>query len=99
MSVTFTVRNTGSRDGAEIAQVYVAGPAKGLPRPPKELKGFQKVVLAPGNERSVTVRLDRRAFALFDPGKNDWVVEPGVYQIQVGSSSRLIRFSGEVTMP
>lgn len=98
VTVTFAVRNTGSRDGAEISQVYVACPGTGLPRPPRELKGFQKVFLAAGKEQAVTVRLDRRAFAVFDPGKNDWVVEPGVYQILVGSSSRLIRFSGDVTM-
>lgn len=98
VSVTFTVRNTGSRAGAEIAQVYVEGPATGLPRAPKELKGFSKVALAPGEEQSVTVRLDRRMFALFDPAQSDWVIEPGVYQILVGSSSRLIRFSGKVTL-
>jgi beta-glucosidase len=98
LSVTFTVRNTGGRAGAEIAQVYVAGPSTGLPRPPKELKGFQKVYLAAGEERPVTVKLDRRAFALFDPVKNDWVVEPGEYQIQVGSSSRLIRFWQSITI-
>ncbi len=98
VSVTFVVRNTGSRDGAEISQVYVAGPGTGLPRPPKELKGFRKVFLAAGKEQAVTVHLDHRAFALFDPGKNGWVVEPGAYQILVGSSSRLIRFAGEVTM-
>jgi beta-glucosidase len=98
LSATFTVRNSGTRAGAEVAQVYVAGPRSGMPRPPKELKGFAKVYLAPGEERSVTVPLDRRAFALFDPAKNDWVVAPGEYQVQVGSSSRHIRFWQSLTI-
>jgi beta-glucosidase len=62
------------------------------------LKGFQKVYLAAGEERPVTVKLDRRAFALFDPVKNDWVVERGEYQILVGSSSRHIRFWQSLTV-
>jgi beta-glucosidase len=98
LSVMFSVRNAGTKAGAEVAQVYVAGPRTGLPRPPKELKGFAKVFLAPGEERSVTVPLDRRAFSVFDPGKNDWTVEPGEYQVLVGSSSRHIRFWQSLTI-
>jgi beta-glucosidase len=95
-SVTFSVRNTGSREGAEIAQLYVAPPPSGLPRPPMELKGFQKVSLQAGEERSVTLQLDRRSFAFYDPAKNDWIVTPGNYQIRIGSSSRTIRFSHSI---
>jgi beta-glucosidase len=96
--VKFTVKNSGPRGGAEVAQVYIAGPRTGMPRPPKELKGFAKVYLAAGEERPVAVNLDRRAFSVYDPTKNDWVVEPGEYQIQVGSSSRQIRFWQNVTI-
>jgi beta-glucosidase len=98
LSVTFSVRNGGTKAGAEVAQVYVAGPRTGPPRPPKELKGFAKIFLAPGEERSVTVPLGRRAFSIYDPGKNDWAVEPGEYQILVGSSSRHIRFWQSLTI-
>ena len=99
VKVFFTLRNAGSSEGAEVAQVYVAGPASGLLRPPKELKGFEKVVLKPGEEKIVTIELDRRSFALFDPVKKDWVIEPGEYQIQIGASSRDIRLTSSVSLP
>jgi beta-glucosidase len=92
------LKNSGTREGAEVAQVYVAPAAPGLPRPPKELKGFQKISLGPGKEKTVTLDLDRRSFAFFDPAKNDWFVTPGDYQIQLGSSSRDIRLSKTITM-
>lgn len=95
-SVTFTVKNTGSREGAEVAQLYVSPPPSILPRPPMELKGFQKISLQPGEEISVTLHLDRRSFAFYNPAKNDWVVAPGKYQVRIGSSSRTIRFSHSI---
>jgi len=95
--VTFTVKNTGSRAGAEAAQVYVHDVESRLPRPPKELKGFAKVTLEPGESKSVTVDLDDRAFAFFDPKAGTWVGEPGGFEILVGASSRDIRLKGTFT--
>ena len=82
--VTFDVTNTGSRAGAEVAQVYVGDPSARIKRPAKELKGFKKVRLAPGETQHVTVRLDERAFSYWDHG---WHVDPGQFVIYVGDSS------------
>jgi beta-glucosidase len=95
--VTFRVRNTGTMAGAEVAQVYVGDVQASVPRPPKELKGFAKVRLAPGEEKEVTVALDRRAFAFYDVTKHDWVVEPGEFRILVGANARDIRLDGTVS--
>jgi beta-glucosidase len=92
------LKNTGTRAGAEVAQVYVAPVASVVPRPPKELKGFVRISLSPGEEKTATINLDRRSFAFFDPAKNDWVVTPGDYQIQIGASSRDVRLSQTITM-
>lgn len=89
-SVSFTLANTGKRAGAEVAQVYVAAPA-GSGEPPKQLKGFQKVLLNPGQSTTVTIPLDARAFARWDTTKHTWVVDKGTYQILIGASSRDIR--------
>ncbi|NLF40092.1 hypothetical protein GX586_11640 [bacterium] len=94
-TVTFDVRNAGTRAGAETAQVYVHDVEAAVPRPPKELKGFAKVLLQPGETKRVTVTLDRDAFAYYDAAKKDWAVEPGVFEILVGASSRDIRLKGQ----
>jgi len=96
VTVTFTVRNTGGRTGAETAQVYVAPRASAVPRPPKELKGFAKITLAPGESRQVTVTLPPEAFACWNPARKAWGVEPGWFDILVGPSSRDIRLRGSV---
>ena len=93
--VAFTVRNTGERTGAAVPQVYVSFPGS-AGEPPRQLKGFDKLTLAPGESRRVTIRLDRRAFASWDRG---WVVEPGSYDIAVGSSSRDLPLRGRLAMP
>jgi beta-glucosidase len=85
------VKNTGSRAGAEVVQVYVRPVAPRLPRPPQELKGFAKVLLKPGEAKTVSVALGADAFAFYDPAKKAWVAEAGEFRIRVGSSSRLIR--------
>jgi len=92
-NVTFTVTNTGTRAGAEVAQVYVAAPAVSG-EPPKQLKGFQKVTLDPGKSTTVTVALDKRAFSRWDTATNAWVKDAGTYQVLVGASSRDIRAQG-----
>ncbi len=91
--VSFKIKNTGSRPGSEAAQVYVHDIESRLPRPPKELKGFAKISLAPGKSEFVTIDLDERAFAFFDPEAKQWIVEPGTFEILVGASSRDIRLT------
>lgn len=94
--VTAVVTNVGDRDGAEVAQLYVAPRTGGAYRPAKELKGFAKVPLRPGEARTVTFHLDRRAFAIYDPDRKDWVVEAGEYLLEVGASSADIRLTARV---
>ena len=88
VQVQYQVTNTGAVAGAEVAQVYVSEQAPILMRPPQELKSFQKVFLAPGETKSITATLDASAFAYFEAESMQWKVNPGVFQIRVGSSSR-----------
>jgi beta-glucosidase len=97
-SVTFTVKNTGSREGADVAQVYVSEKHPAVPRPPKELKGFAKVTLKPGETKTVSVPLDRRAFSYFDTSLRQWRVKPGEFDILVGRSSADTRLEASVQM-
>lgn len=92
--VTFTVKNTGSVDGAEIAQLYVGKESQTVFRPVRELKGFAKVHLAAGEEREVTIPLDDKAFRFFDTRTNTWEIESGSYVISVGASAEDIRLTG-----
>lgn len=94
LTVEFDVMNTGSRKGAEVAEVYVHDDASSLPRPEQELKGFQKVLLEPGEKRTLSVPLDRGAFAFYDPARKGWVAEQGDFTIVVGGSSRDARLRG-----
>ncbi len=91
VTVSVTVTNSGDRAGKEVVQLYVGDRESSLPRPPKELKGFQKVSLKPGESVIVTFELDERAFSFYDPYRGGWVAEPGEFDILVGSSSRDIR--------
>ncbi|NLG85286.1 MAG: hypothetical protein GX493_11930 [Firmicutes bacterium] len=85
------VTNTGPRAGKEVVQVYGHDVESSLPRPPKELKAFAKVALAPGESKTVEFALDERAFAFYHPHRGGWTVEPGEFELLVGSSSRDIR--------
>ncbi len=89
--VTLSVTNTGKVAGAEVVQVYVGESNAPVLRPSKELKGFAKVWLSPGETKPVTIHLDRRAFAYYSPDKRNWVVDGGAYKLEIGSSSRDIR--------
>ncbi len=93
--VTFSVKNTGSREGAEVAEVYVGDSHASVPRPQKELKGFAKISLRPGEAKLVKVVLERRAFSFYDVKQHDWNAEPGEYSILVGSSSEDIKLQGK----
>jgi beta-glucosidase len=85
--VGFDVTNSGARAGAEVAEVYVGEAHARVPRPVKELKGFSKVMLKPGETRHVQVSLDRRAFSYYDVEKKEWAAAPGEFAILVGGSS------------
>jgi len=88
VTASFEITNAGTRRGAEVAQVYVAPPAGKVPRPVKELKGFAKVTLDPGETQRVSVTLDRRALSYFDVGHHAWTALPGTYKVWVGPSSQ-----------
>ena len=91
ISFTVNVKNTGTREGQEVVQLYISDKKFSLPRPVKELKAFQKVRLAPGEEKAVTLTIDKKALSFFDDAKHEWVVEPGRFEAIVGSSSRDIK--------
>jgi beta-glucosidase len=92
--ISFAVKNIGSRAGAEIAELYVGDSHASVPRPIKELKGFAKVKLEPGETKQVTLALDRRAFSFFDIKRHDWKAEVGDFAILVGGSSADIQLQG-----
>jgi beta-glucosidase len=94
--VSFTVKNTGKRAGAEIAQVYAGLPAAAS-EPPKRLVAWQKVVLAPGESRTVTLPIEPKFLSIFDEARNDWDLLPGEYRFFVGGSSRNTPLSAAVT--
>ena len=93
--VEFTLTNTGSRAGSEVAQVYVGERKPVLARPVKELKGFRKVALQPGETKALAFDLDAAAFSYFDEKTMSWKLNPGAFDIFVGSSSSDIRLQGE----
>ena len=94
VGVTLRVRNSGSRAGAEVVELYLHDAHSTVDRPIQELKGFRRVVLAPGETRVVDFTLDRSAMAYYSTAKRDWVAEPGQFDVLVGSSSRDIRLKG-----
>jgi beta-glucosidase len=94
VEVTMQVRNSGSRAGAEIVQLYVHDVKSSVDRPLKELKGFQRVTLNPGEAKDVAFTLDQSAMSFFSTAKDDWVAEPGVFEVWIGASSRDIRLKG-----
>ena len=96
--VTLKVINTGSLAGKEVIQLYVRDVESSLARPIKELKGFAKVELAPGEMKIVAFTLNQRSFAFYDPNRQDWIVEPGIFELLIGSSSRDIRASARIEL-
>jgi beta-glucosidase len=98
VQVSFDVTNTGTRAGADVAQVYVGETRPKVARPPKELKGFAKVSLKPGETRRVTVSLDRRSLSYFDAKAKQWRADPGDFDVLVGRSSQEIVLSGKLTL-
>jgi beta-glucosidase len=98
VTVSFDVANTGTRDGAEVAQLYVGDPSATVKRPVMELKGFQKVRLAAGEKQHVTLKLNNRSFAYFDVASHDWKIDPGKFTISVGDSSENLPLKGDLTL-
>jgi len=98
VTATFTITNTGKVAGGEVAQLYVHKEKSAITRADKELKGFQKVFLKPGETKAVSIQLNKEAFQYFDENKNDWNTEKGTYQIQVGGSSRQIYLNNIVLL-
>ncbi|MGB4448077.1 MAG: glycoside hydrolase family 3 C-terminal domain-containing protein [Cloacibacterium sp.] len=92
-TITFTipVKNTGKKAGAEVVQLYIRDVKSSLPRPLKELKGFEKIYLNPGEQKVVTITIDKSALSFFDPVKHDWVAEPGDFEALIGNSSDAIK--------
>ena len=97
-AVEFEVTNTGRREGADVAQVYVGAPRGAVERPAKELRGFARVSLRPGETRRVTVPLDGRSFSYYDEAGKRWRADPGDYEILVGRSSQQIELRGKLTL-
>ena len=94
VQVSVRVRNAGARAGAEVVQLYLRDVASSVDRPVKELKGFRRVVLQPGESRRVDFTIDRAAMSFYSVSKKDWVAEPGTFEAMVGASSRDIRLKG-----
>ena len=96
--VSFDITNTGKREGAEVAQVYVSDRHSAVDRPVKELKGFAKVNLQPGETRRVTISLNRRAFSYYDVKGRQWKADPGDFAVLVGASSAKAELTGKAAL-
>jgi beta-glucosidase len=97
--VTLTVRNSGSRAGDEVVQLYTRAVAPRLPMPLQQLRGFERVSLKPGEERVVTFRLrPEDDMSHYDVASRTFVADPGEYEIRIGASSRDIRLKGLVSV-
>jgi beta-glucosidase len=99
LQISFDVTNTGTTEGADIAEVYVADPHSKIPRPAKELKGFARITLKPGETKTTTVTLNNRSFAYYDAETKQWRADSGEYEILVGRSSQDIQLHSTVTLP
>ena len=94
IEASFVIRNTGMREGAEVVQFYIGAHQPRLPRPVKELKGFQRITLKPNEEQTVHFTIDESALSFYDPAAHAWVSEPGTFDLYVGASSKNIWLRG-----
>jgi beta-glucosidase len=97
ITLSFMLANLGKRAGAEVVQLYLRDPVASRVRPVKELKGFQRVVLQPGEERLVRFTVDRQMLSFFDRTLA-WTAEPGKFELMVGSASDDIRLRGTIEL-
>lgn len=98
LTVIFNVKNTGDVEGMETAQLYIQDVESSVIRPYKELKGFQKIMLAPGEDKTVEVHLTKKDFSFWNPETKDWFAEKGKFIIHVGSSSKDIKLKKEIEL-
>ena len=98
VKVSFDIKNTGKMDASEVAQVYVHDVEASVPRPYKELKGYEKVFLKKGETKRVTVQLNDRAFSFYDMNQHRFVVEKGAFEILVGSASNQLPLKATVQL-
>ena len=98
VAVSFDVTNTGTVSGADVAQLYVSDPSSTVKRPERELKGFEKVRLAPGATRHVSINLDARSFSYWDEATHNWKIDPGKFTILVGDSSENTPLHADLTL-
>jgi beta-glucosidase len=98
VNVSFDVANTGSVEGSEVAQLYVSDPSAKVHRPERELKGFAKVQLDPGQTKHVTIQLDARSFSYWDEARHAWKIDPGKFVILVGESSENTPLHADLTI-
>ncbi|MBN8705891.1 MAG: fibronectin type III-like domain-contianing protein [Bacteroidetes bacterium] len=96
--VTLEVTNTGKRKGSEVVQLYVKPVNPPVDRPEKELKGFSKITLMPGETKTVSIELNSRSFSWYDEKTASWVLSPGNYEVLTGSSSRNIHSKATLTL-
>lgn len=91
--ITFTVKvkNSGTREGKEIVQLYISDKKSSLPRPVKELKGFKKINLAPGEEKEISFTIDKKALSFYDDNRSEWTAEPGKFEAIIAASAADIR--------
>lgn len=95
ITVTVPVTNTGKAAGKEIVQLYIQDEKSSLPRPVKELKGFRKVSLAPGETKDVSFTITPGELKFFDDAKHEWIAEPGKFKALIGASSADIRSTAQ----
>jgi beta-glucosidase len=96
--VSFNVKNTGGRAGAEVVQLYVSEKHARVPRPPKELKAFARLDLQPGETRSAVLSLDARSFAYYDAAAKEWRCDPDEFETLIGASAEDIRLRGTISL-
>ena len=96
LTVTAEIRNAGTRAGDEVVQLYVRDVEASVKRPKKQLMGFERISLAPGETRKVSFTLSPERLAFWDQMRKAWIVEPGAFEVMVGSSSADVRLRGEI---
>jgi len=98
VNLSFRVQNIGTFAGAEVAQVYVRDVESSVKRPEKELKAFEKVFLQPGESKQITLQLNADAFSFYDVDQKSWVLEPGEFELLIGSSSKDLRLNSRIEL-
>ena len=97
LSVTFTVKNTGKRAGAEVAEIYAALP-KSAAEPPKRLVGWSKILLEPGESKEISVEVEPQYLSIFNTAKHGWELVPGEYGVMVGGSSQDLPLKSTISL-